>query len=159
TSDAARAVRIWDGSTPALCQTLSARSAPLSLLTFSPGGDRLAGGAERRIELFHFSGEQKTEYPRRPPAPTVLSGFRRNWNSLALGPGGATLAEIGDATQVRVWDARSLRLCLGVNPPLCFHAVALSPDGRWLAAGGEDGQAYLWDATSGKLAATLEYEE
>jgi len=137
-------VRLWDGRTGDLLQTLAGTGAPIDLLAFRPDGHRLLVG-DRAGVLARWD---------------VRTGKRLF--HLPLGPiplGEAVLAPDGDLLAVARGDAlRLLSLTTGeevaalggAGGPLA--APAFSPDGKFVAAAvlGPEGGSRWWRLDSGR---------
>jgi WD40 repeat protein len=79
--------------------------------------------------------------------------------SLAVSPGGGTVATGGDDRCVRLWElagGKELKELAGHKGPVA--SLAFSPDGRLLAGAG-GGEARLWDVKEGKVRHTLTHGE
>jgi WD40 repeat protein len=102
-------------------------------IALSPDGETLAGGSKRTVDLrgrdVHSMGN----------GPLVVE--------VAPGRTEPALQPLGEAGDMLVWDAQSLRLRQRLpNPFAGVVSVASSPDGRMLAAGGGNRFARIWDA-------------
>jgi WD40 repeat protein len=86
-----------------------------------------------------------------------FSGHRLGSEVLALSPDGKTLAGIGGAHSVCLWDMASGRLLheFGASKDGNLVGLAFSPDGKTLATIGCDTGIQLWDTATGKRARRL----
>jgi WD40 repeat protein len=150
----AHAVLLWDVATGRRRDDFGGHTGPISAITFSPDGKRVAtcswlrGESEIRLWdaasgrlLSEFTAHKGGVYPVlfSPDGKQLVSGGR------------------GDRT-VRVWDAatpRELRALTGHEAGVT--CLAISPDGKRLASGDSyynrmgqyEGRVRLWDLTSG----------
>jgi WD40 repeat protein/Flp pilus assembly protein TadD len=132
-----KTVLLWQpGAAPV---PLGQHEGPVTHLTFSPDGGRLASaGEDHAVKLWDVAkGKLHAD----------LAGHTERVNRVAFSPDGAALVSVGDGGAVKVWDARkgALRKNLA-GPTDRVTEAAFSPDGRRLAAAGEDRVVRLWDA-------------
>jgi WD40 repeat protein len=130
----------WDATTGALRRRTPA-DCPVSCLTCSPDGTRLAGFGRRLPMLWDVA----TGAPL-PPFPDSAFSFHFD---LAFSPDSRLLAVPGDGT-IKLWDTvtRELRDSLEVpwaRAGIRILSVAFSPGGKLLAAGGVHRGVRLWD--------------
>jgi len=138
-------VRLWDISTGKGLATLSGHRKPVTSLTFSPDGTRLATASEDgAVRLWQVpSGEPIT----------TLTGHTGLVTDLAFSPDGTRLATASKDGTVRLWSMSS-------GDPIAtltgyVDAVVFTPDGSRLATAGSDGTTRLWDVPSGEPITTL----
>jgi RNA polymerase sigma factor (sigma-70 family) len=80
------------------------------------------------------------------PSPVWSVAFSPDGKRIATGSGGT----LGEAGQVRVWDAVTGKLMSVADEPRSVRWVTFSPDGRLLATAEHDNSARLWESASGK---------
>jgi WD40 repeat protein len=90
-----------------------------------------------------------------------FQGHRYGSEHLVLSPDGKTLAGIGCAATIWLWDLATGRLLreLGPDREGNFIGLAFFPDGKTLASIGVDSGIQLWDPATGKRIRRLEGEK
>jgi WD40 repeat protein len=128
--------------------TLNNHTGPVSAVTFSPDGSKLATAGEDGIirvsdaatgaELWNDSGQ---------------SGVR---DAIAFSPDGTWLAATGKDNSVQVVSALSGEPHLALRGHAApVTSIAYSVDGARIATAGQDGAIRLWDAASGAALRTV----
>ncbi len=124
-------------------------------VAFSRNGRTLAAGIDDgTVWLWNLTNRGHPALLARPLvaplSPGLPAGSTSIINSVALSPGGRTLAAGDDDGTVRLWSladpARPTSLgslLAGLDDTV--YSVAFSPDGRTLAAGSGEGAVRLWD--------------
>ncbi|MEV0016401.1 nSTAND1 domain-containing NTPase [Streptomyces tendae] len=122
-----------------LGEPLTAHTAAVWSVEFSPDGDTLAGAAQDdTVILWNVANPA---YPHRIGEP--LTGHTEGLWDLAYGPDGRTLATTGADHSVRVWHLPDSVLTDFTNS---LTAVAYDPTGRLFAAAStDDALVRLWD--------------
>jgi ankyrin repeat protein/DNA-binding beta-propeller fold protein YncE len=153
-------VKVWDGATGELLQTLTGHDTPIEALAFSPDGTRLACGAK-----FGYEGGQRitlwdTATWRALGTANYESEYRHNVVALAFSPNGKLVAGGDSDCLIFVWHAESRRMKYLLKGHKQYYAiriqVAFTHDGETLITGGhQDGKVIFWDAASGEELATL----
>ena len=115
-------------------------------VSFSPDGNTLASGTTKGdIALWDVDSRQRK---------VVLTGHRKEVNSLAFSPDGNMLASGSRDSTVVLWDmdSRQRKVVLKGHTG-SVSSVSFSPDGNTLASG--SGEILLWDVDSGQRKAVL----
>ncbi|MCX5040211.1 MULTISPECIES: WD40 repeat domain-containing protein [Streptomyces] len=128
-----------DGGLRPLGEPLTAHTAAVWSVEFSPDGHTLASAAQDdTVVLWNVADPAR---PHRIGEP--LTGHTEGLWDLAYGPDGRTLATTGADHSVRVWHLPDSVLTDFTNP---LTSVAYDPRGRLLAAAGtDDALVRLWD--------------
>jgi WD40 repeat protein len=153
-------VKVWDAQTGKELFTLRGHTRPVTSVSFSADGKRLASAA-RGAEVKVWDAEMGKEL-------TTIQGWMTG-GSVALSLDGKRLAADGSSRSkgdnfsgVRVWDVETGNALRSLRPPTRPGAtprvagVAFSPDGQRLAAtclalpGFWEGGLKVWDLQSGK---------
>jgi WD40 repeat protein len=118
-------------------------------VTFSPDGQTLVSGGNKRIILWEIATWQLI---------TTLEGYTDDVKSVAFSPDGQTLASGGMDGAVILWNVASGQ---PIGEPLEGHtlsveSVVFSPDGTLLASGSLDNTIILWDVATSKQWSRLE---
>ena len=144
-------IRLWDVADPAhprpLGQPLPVGGRVMVSVVFSSGGRTLAAGVTTSnggiIWLWDVADPAHPR-PLGQPLPVVGGA-----DSVALSPGGQTLAAAGNVDTIRLWDVTDPAHPRPVSQlpvgSAAFVSVAFSPIGHTLAAAGSDGTVRLWD--------------
>ena len=118
-------------------------------LAYSPGGDLLALGGYRTVELWSPKGN--AQHPAQELGPHVEAV-----TALAFDPTGRRLYAGGGIPtrqgEVKLWDTESGKLVRTVEDHTdTVYALAASGDGKYFASGSADRRVLLYDATTGAL--------
>jgi eukaryotic-like serine/threonine-protein kinase len=121
-------------------RTLPDHRHPVSALSFSPNGGRIASASFDRSVKVSDARSGEVLHTLRHTTGLVLG--------VAFSPNGRRIASAGEDKIVRLWDATTGREVLSLrghkDPCGC---VAFSPDGHRLATAGRDRTIRIWDAT------------
>jgi WD40 repeat protein len=139
-------------------QPSQGHTAPVTSVTFSPGGSTLASGScgkfdgdtcvQGEIILWDMNTRQPIG---------KLSGHSAIVKSLAFSPDGRTLASGSVDKTIILWDVKTGQI---LGQQLSGHTGAInglvfSPDGKTLASGSYDSTVILWDVKNQKAIVTL----
>jgi WD40 repeat protein len=133
TATADGAIRLWDRDTGKVLHKFERPRPDNQLAGRGPG----AGMPVRPVPL--------------PPAMMGMAPYGVTALSVALSPGGKTLAAAGPDNTIQLWQVatgRPLRQIQG--PPLVVGALVFSPDGRTLVGRAADQTLYFWKTATGK---------
>ncbi|MDG9722881.1 WD40 repeat domain-containing protein [Streptomyces sp. DH41] len=131
-------VRIWSRATGTCTDTIPAHKGGVRSVAVSSDGLWLAtGGSDGAVRIWDPTGGS------RPTTLTGTSGHTQSVDSVAIFPGGAWLATVGDGS-VRLWEQAT-----GSSITLTAHrgtrSAVLSRDGTRLAvSGSDDGWVRTW---------------
>jgi tricorn protease-like protein len=127
--------------------TLTAHSAAVYSVAFSPDGKRLiSGAADKTVKIWDVETTASLGN---------LVGHSALVRSVAYSPNGKTIASVSHDMTVGLWNAatgRKIRVLKGHGEKV--NAVAFSSDGKRLASAGW-GVVKLWDVASGRDLSTL----
>ncbi len=141
--------------------TCRGHSGPVTGVTFSPDGRRLASASG--VWAGTTPGEVKVWDAASGQELFTLGGHIGPVWGVAFSPDGRRLASCsgvwggGEPGQVKIWDhatGEEVRTLRGHRGSIL--SVAFSPDGRSLASAGADGKVELWDARTGQPLHTLD---
>jgi hypothetical protein len=121
---------------------------PVSSITFSPDGKKLASGSwDRTVKLWDVATGQEL---------ATLEGHKARITSIAFSPDGKKLASGSWDRTVKLWDVTTGQDFANFNEHTSkVFCVAFSPDGKKLASGSEDRTVKLWDVVTTQELATL----
>jgi WD40 repeat protein len=125
---------------------ITASSAAVTSVAFSPDGKTLATGSEAgQAQLWNVTTGQPIGAPLNAGA---------DLDSVAFSPDGKVLAT--GSADVRLWNvATGQQIGAPLDVGNDADSVAFSPDGATLATGDYDAQTRLWDVATGRQIATL----
>ena len=154
-------VRVRDGVTGAVRDTLSGHRSAVNAVAVSPDGRTIASASndcsvrlwdvERRLE------RSVLEIPRPPRIPgQPRAKLRSCFLAVAFAPDGRTVATGDNGGRIQLWDAASgeLRESWDADPERVTQ-VNYAPDGATIASGGKGPDVRLWDARSHTLRRSL----
>jgi WD40 repeat protein len=128
--------------------TLKGHTAPVTSVTYSPDGSRLAStSADKKVRVWDAHTGKNL---------LTLEGHALKALGVAFSPDGGRLASASEDRTVRVWDAHTgahLRALKGHTA--LVSSVAFSPDGARLASASFDQTVKVWDARTGADLLTL----
>lgn len=122
----------------------------LMLITFSPSGKYLAGGAIFRDTKEGLSVGVRLWNPLRPKEFVDLQGLESVATSVVFSLDGRLLAAVEANGKVTVWSVSAQKLLFSLDKKKGADQLAFSPDGKTLAGASEDGFLTTWDAQTGK---------
>jgi WD40 repeat protein len=135
-------VRVWNAGTGEERAVLRGHTKPVSEVSFSPDGQRLASaGKDGSVRIWSLAGG----------APLVLRGHEGGARAIAFSPDGQRVAGAGADGTVRIWraDGTGTPTVIQDQPPgRPVGAVVFSPDSRSLAVSGQDGAVRIWPSDS-----------
>jgi WD40 repeat protein/serine/threonine protein kinase len=169
-------VKVWDTNTGQRAFTLTSHRMPVTCVTYSPDGSRLAScSLDQTLRVWDAATAEELH---------CLKGHSGWVMGVAYSPDGTRLASVGGKVEtyknpqggfqyhllsgeIKVWDASTGQQVLSFTGPKQFvFRLAFSPDGRWLATVGggyEDGEqsrhlgeVAIWDATTGQEKLSLQ---
>ena len=126
-------------------------SRPVLALAFSGDGTKLATGGRdpRGKDLAVLVWDMETKQVWRQMIlkadPAAEQTGRTDMRAIAISATGDLLAAGGDDHQIRVIDARGLKVVSTLSHSEMVRVLALSPNGRWLVGCAEDNVVKLWD--------------
>ncbi len=134
--------------------TLYGHAGPVTNLTFSPDGQRLATTSwDRTAKIWDARTGREI---------LTLRGHISTVSGVAFSPDGQRLATVGGDRTVRLWEARTGRELLTLRGHSAgVGSVAFSPDGQRLASGsgsGNDQTARVWNAQTGQELLALRWQ-
>ncbi|HIK08739.1 MAG TPA: WD40 repeat domain-containing protein [Oscillatoriaceae cyanobacterium M33_DOE_052] len=154
-----KTIKIWalnsQGGKPIPIRTLTAHSASVYVVAFSPDGQTLAsGGVDCSIQLWHLGSVEHTSTG--ASLLRTLSGHSFPVYSVAFSPEGSLLASGSGDYTIKLWHLASGKLLSTLEGHSSFvYSVAFSPDGQILATGSADKTIKLWQVSTGQLLRTL----
>ncbi len=142
-----KVVRIYDGKTNALRQTLKGHSASVYGVAYSPAGNLLAScSGNWSAETNKSPGEIIIWNLAKGEAAVTLNGPPGGLYSLVFAADGKKLYSAGGDGTIRMWDVdgrKEIKVGHGHTKPV--RRLVLSPDGKLLASAGIDGTVRFWD--------------
>lgn len=139
-------IRLWDVTTGGQRAVLSAHTAPVRALAFSPDGKTLASGAgdettgaDSTIRLWDLDSRSAFAMLN-VSAPVTTLAFSPDGTLLAFG------SQDGTVQLVDVVSVTPASMLEGHEGPVL--AVAFCPDGAVLVSAGEDSRVYVWDTAA-----------
>ncbi|MBD2103978.1 serine/threonine-protein kinase [Leptolyngbya sp. FACHB-261] len=131
-----------------LVQTLTAQSALIRSVAFSPDGQTLIGGGEDNlVKVWDLKTGSQVQ---------TLADHAGSITSVALSSNGRLLASSSEDSTIDLWDAHTGRLLHTLRGHLWpVLSIAISPDGQILASGSEDHTIKLWNLKTKQLLKTL----
>ncbi|WP_199248537.1 WD40 repeat domain-containing protein [[Phormidium] sp. ETS-05] len=154
-----KTIKIWalnsQGGKPIPIRTLTAHSASVYVVAFSPDGQTLAsGGVDCSIQLWHLGSIEHTSTG--ASLLRTLSGHSFPVYSVAFSPDGSLLASGSGDYTIKLWHLASGKLLSSLEGHSSFvYSVAFSPDGQILATGSADKTIKIWQVSTGQLLRTL----
>jgi RNA polymerase sigma factor (sigma-70 family) len=150
TSSSDGLVKVWDLAARQPEAIFEGHGGDAAEAVFTTDGKTLAvGTGDGFVQVFDLNSRQQRLAFR---AHTRKEGVA----SLALAPGGKTLATAGWDKTVKLWDpATGSERAVLRDHTSGVSCVRYSADGQWLASASNDGTVKLWDPASGALRATL----
>ncbi len=156
-SDSDDTVRLWSVADPVHSQPLGqllTTDQSINSLAFSPNGHVLVGGGVRgsagvgTITLWDVADPA---HPR-PLGQTVIGTSNTAVYSVAIGPGGRTVADGAFGGTLGLWNVGDPTRPRPLGPSLTsstatVQSVAFSPDGHTLVSGDYNGTIRLWNVT------------
>jgi len=119
-------------------------------LVFHPSGPTLvSAGSDGQIKVWSIAdGKVMRQFvdERIPPPPGQMQRDRahEDWiNQIRLSPDGKTLASVGNAGWIKLWDFASGKLLVSQRMPYSLYAVTFAPDGKTIAVGDHEGVASI----------------
>lgn len=157
---------VWSTQTGKLVETLTGHEGPVSALSFSPNGDRLASSSwDATVRIWEL-------YGRRGGASEAMSAGGADGLSVAWKPDGSQVAisnlkgqilifDVKDARQVGLIDGRrdisggrkmdDRRTAANSESSKCFTSIAYTADGSCILAGGNSRHVCLYDIQESTL--------
>jgi hypothetical protein len=129
----------WDAAGGRELLTLKGHTGPLSSVSWSPDGTRLAtGSGDGTAKVWDAAGGREK---------LILRGYTGGVRSVSWSQDGTRLATGSDDGTAKVWDAAGARELLTLKGHAGWvRSVSWSPGGTRLATGGDDGTANVWEA-------------
>ena len=161
-------LQLWDVKTGREITTIQGKKFYPSSLCFSPDGQTLATGSDRRengrpytiTKLWDVNtGDEKVSF----------QGSQFVGGSMCFSPDGKTLASAGQLinsgilVEIKLWDTKTGREKATLKAHKGdINSVSFSPDGKTLASASDDGTIKLWDVRTGQeivvLRGTVEHD-
>jgi WD40 repeat protein len=144
-----RMVRIYDGKTNALRQTLKGHTAIVYAVAYSPDAKMLASCSGVWSAEFNKSskpGEIILWDLGKGTAAATLKGSPGGLSSVAFSPDGKKLYSTGGDGTIRLWDLATrteIKVATGHTKPV--RRLSFTPDGKLLASAGFDGTVRFWE--------------
>lgn len=138
-------VKLWDATTGREIFTLTGHAGPVTRVTFSPDGLRLASASwDQTIKVWEVATGEEIF--------TLKIGKQINCYGLAFSPDGTMLAAASDGTTVQFWDAQTgiekLTEKIKVKAGL-IHGLSFAPDGKTICTAHTSGSLRWWDVETG----------
>ncbi len=154
-----KTIQIWEIhpglAKPVPLRTLTAHSASVYSVAFSPDAQTLAsGGVDCTIQLWHLGSMEHTRTG--ASLMRTLTGHRFPVYSVAFSPNGKLLASGSGDYTIKIWHFETGKLLSTLVGHSSFvYSVAFSPDGKTLASGSADKSIKIWQISNGQLLTTL----
>ena len=140
-------VKIWDVATGTELRSLRGHTYNVEAVVFSRDGKllvSLSGGNEIKIWNLPQGSLARTINP-----PDYA-------NTVAISPGGDTIATGDNRGRIRLWTTNDGRESLLLQSTASrINSVSFSPDGRFLVSGGDESVINIWDIRSGLALHTI----
>ena len=143
-----RQIKVWNGQTGKLEQTLLGHQETIKTVAISADGNTIvSSGNDRRIKIWNRRTGQLERN---------LEGHEEEVNSIALNLYGNIIVSGGGDRQIKVWDratGKLVRTLEGHEEEV--KSVAVSADGETIVSGGQDKDVKVWRWRSWELKHTL----
>lgn len=153
-ADSEHIIRLWDFEQKKVQRRFQGPAGESHGLAFSPNGKMLAAAGSCLIHLWDPASGQMLA-GQEVQVPESGLGLDRFCHSLAVHPGGATLASSNGGTCVRLWERASRQPLPPLEDQEIVHALAFHPAGNILAQAAGC-HVRLWDVSNGQVVADLE---
>ncbi len=142
TASVDKTVRLWDGNTGALVQTLEGHELGLNAVAFTRDGSHIATvSMDKTARIWDVeSGKELTKLV-----------HEHELFGISISPDGARLATAAGDGRVRVWDVAKAEVLREFEHGGALRAVAWSPDGTRLVSASDNGTARVWNASDGAV--------
>ena len=144
-----KTARIWDAKTAEEVLTLYGHTDGVSSLAWSPDGRRLATGqmgtkdskAGGIVRVWEISTGQE-----------LLSWLACRFDlwAVAWSPDGTRLATGGYIPTVKIWEADTGKMILGIQHDAGVRSIDWNPDSKYIASATRSQKVIVWDANTGK---------
>ncbi|MFO0967372.1 MAG: PQQ-binding-like beta-propeller repeat protein [Gemmataceae bacterium] len=139
-------LRFWDRKTGTIRAEIKEGLSVAGAFSFSADSRHLLV-ANGRVRLFDVAtGKQVKQYGKEHADTGHL------WSHACYGPGGRTVAAVGDGGVIHIWDAASGARAREIKNAFSASSIDMSPDGKSVAIGTANGDVILFDVASGKEA-------
>jgi len=138
-------VKLWDATTGREIITLNGHTGPVTRVTFSPDGLRLASASwDQTIKVWDVAtGEEIL---------TLKIDKQTGVYGLVFSSDGTMLAAASDGTTVQIWDAQTGIEKLTVKKKVqdgVIHGLSFAPDGKTICTAHSSGSLRWWDVETG----------